>query len=356
MELWFAHIVFVYPADGTKTAKSLLYKTESVMYSSRISGLGYYLPKKKLSNQDLEKHITTTSEWIEQRTGIQSRHIAEPEEMPSDMGMKASLQALKQANLQPSELDFIIVATLYPDQLMPNTACVLQEKLGVPQSGALDISAACSGFLYAFTIANQFIQTGTYKNILIVGTEALHHITNYEDRTTCILFGDGAGAFILSRNTNANTSRVYHQELKAYGELGHLLKLSAPGAKHPPLKNTEKENYYIQMEGRKVFKNATQMMIYHYDNTLKHVQKQNQIDWIVPHQANKRILNKFCETTGFPKQKVIINIDTTGNTSSASIPICMGEAVEQGLIKRGQNILMIAVGGGMTSSSIFFKY
>ncbi len=323
---------------------------------SEVTGLGYYLPEKTLTNTDLEKMVNTSDEWIRKRTGIVKRHIAGPEEHPSDMGLKASLQALKQAGLKASDLDFIIVATLYPDQLMPNTACVLQHKLGLSsKTGALDISAACSGFVYAFTIAEQFIQSGKYRHILVVGTETLHRVTDYKDRSTCILFGDGAGAVILSQDQKPGC--IHHHNLKAYGHLGSLLTLKNPvdsrfrGKGGPPPPSS-----YIQMEGSRVFKEAVQMMCYHYRDTLQSPSPPPPIDWIVPHQANARILSKFCDSTGFPKEKVIIDIHETGNTSAASIPICMGRAIEKGQIKKGQNILMVAMGGGMTSGSVFFKY
>ena len=323
--------------------------------------MGYYLPKKTLTNFELEKMVDTSDEWIRQRTGIHSRHIASEEELPSDMALRASVQALKQAEMKPEELNMILVATVYPDQLMPNTACVLQRKLSVSGCAALDISAACSGFVYAFCIANQFIQNKTYKNILIVGTEALHHITNYEDRNTCILFGDGAGAFILSQNDQKEKGCVYHQELKAYGELGSLLYLAAPGANHPPsLTNTssvKKTDCFIQMDGKKVFKQAVQIMRAAYHKAMEDTGfTQKEIDWIAAHQANERILKKFCEASGFPQEKVIFDIKDTGNTSSASIPISICRAVERGQIKKGHNILIITMGGGMTSGSILLRY
>ena len=325
----------------------------------RISGLGYYLPKKVLTNQDLEKIVDTSDEWIRQRTGIESRHIADESELPSDMALQASLKALQQSGIKAEELDLILVATLYPDRLMPNTACTLQQKLGVSNIPSLDISAACSGFVYGLSIANQYIQTGTYKNILLVGTETLHHITNYEDRTTCVLFGDGAGAFIVSQNKEQEKGRICHQELKAYGELGPLLFISSPGAQQASKKDLKvaKKDTYIQMAGQQVFKKAVQIMCEAYNKTLKDTgYTSSQIDWLVPHQANERILRKFCKATGFSEKKVIFDIKETGNTSSASIPLSMARAVEQGKIKRGQNILMIAMGGGMTSGSILLKF
>ena len=320
--------------------------------------MGYYLPKKTLSNFDLEKMVNTSDEWIRQRTGIQSRHIAGKDELPSDMAVKASVKALQQAGMKAEELDFILVATVLPDQLMPNVACTLQHKLAAPQAAALDISAACSGFVYAFCIANQFIQNGTYKNILVVGTEALHHLTNYEDRNTCILFGDAAGAFVVSQNSTPETGSVYHQELKAYGELGSLLYIPAPGAKYPANSpDLKKEDFFIKMDGKKVFKKAVQIMCSAYEKTLKETGFiSDQIDWILAHQANERILRKFCEVSGYPEEKVIFDIKDTGNTSSASIPVSMCRAVEQGKIKKGHNILMITMGGGMTSGSVLLRY
>lgn len=325
----------------------------------RISGLGYYLPKKVLTNQDLEKMVDTSDEWIRQRTGIESRHIAGEGELPSDMALKASLQALEQSKMKPEDLDFILVATLYPDQLMPNTACELQKKLGVSKIPALDISAACSGFVYGLSIASQYIKTGVYKNILVVGTETLHYVTNYEDRSTCILFGDGAGAFVVSQTDDPEKGCIHHQELKAYGELGDLLFIPSPGARQAAKRNfiMDKQTSCIHMEGQKVFKKAVKVMCDAYEKTLKETGRMpDQIDWLVPHQANERILKKFCKSTSFPEEKVIFDIKETGNTSSASIPLSLARAVEQGKIKRGQDILMVAIGGGMTSGSIFLRY
>ena len=333
-----------------------------------ISGMGYYLPKKILTNQDLEKMVDTSDKWIKQRTGIERRHISNENELPSDMALKASLKAFEQSQLKPEDLDFILIATLYPDQIMPNTACKLQKKLNISHIPCLDISSACSGFMYGLSIADQYIQTGTYKNILLVGTETLHHVTDYKDRSTCILFGDGAGAFLLSQNKDPKTGgRVFYQELKAYGELGSALFISAPGAKHSAKKDNysssegtpseDKAEPYIQMDGQTVFKKAVQIMCESYKNALNKTSfSPEQIDWIVPHQANERILKKFSKLVNFPEEKVIFDIKETGNTSSASIPLSMARAVEKGKIKRGQNILMLAVGGGMTSGAVLLRY
>ena len=325
----------------------------------RINGVGFYLPQKILSNYDLEKMVDTSDEWIRKRTGIQNRHIASENELPSDMALKASEQALKQSKLLPKDLDLILVATVYPDQIMPNTACELQRKLGIFETPSLDISAACSGFIYGYSIASQYIKTGASKNILLVGTETLHHITNYEDRSTCILFGDGAGAFVLSASQNPKTGCIHHQELKAYGDLGYLIRVPSPGACYASQNptNFDKKENYIQMDGHKVFKHAVRMMSLAYQKTLEDTgHKPTEIDWIVPHQANERILNSFCEVTHFPKEKVIFDIKDTGNTSSASIPISFARAVQSGKIQRGQNVLLLAVGGGLTSGSLFIRY
>ena len=223
----------------------------------------------------------------------------------------------------------------------------------------MDISAACSGFVYGLSITSQYIHTGTYKNILVVGTETLHHITNYEDRTTCILFGDGAGAFVVSQTDDPESGCIYHQELKAYGDLGELLYIPSPGARQAVKKEVAKGKNAtcIHMDGQKVFRKAVQIMCDAYEKTLKDTGRTpDQIDWLVPHQANERILKKFCKSTSFPEEKVIFDIKETGNTSSASIPLSVARAVEKGKIKRGQDILMVAMGGGMTSGSVFLRY
>ena len=328
------------------------------MFYSSISGLGYYLPKKTLSNTELERMVDTSDEWIKRRTGIESRHIASPTELPSDMGGFASRQAMQQAALNASEIDLILVATLYPDQLMPNTACILQAKLEA-KCPAMDISAACSGFVYAYAVADQFIQTGAYKNVLVVGTEAMHHIINYKDRSTCILFGDGAGACILSQNTSKNKGFTYCHKLYADGQLGHWLQIPSPGALTPPTGNQTvlQKDYCIQMDGQKVFKKAVEIFALGYHDALKQsgLNAKN-LDWIIPHQANKRIMQQFCKITQFPEEKTIFDIQHTGNTSAASIPLSFARAVEQNKIKRGQNILMLAVGGGMTGGALLIKY
>ena len=357
---WFALTTCAFPVGGIKTDR--LFCLKSVM--SQVKGLGYYLPANTLTNQDLEKRVDTTDEWIRKRTGILKRHIASPNEMPSDMALKATHKALKAAGLQAKDLDLILVATLYPDHIMPNTACVLQDKLGISSKcAALDLSAACSGFVYAFTVADQFLQTRTYQNILVVGTETLHHITHPTDRSTCILFGDGAGACILSQSENKTC--IHHHELKTHGGLGSLLTLKTPGAQNPPaslpgkIKSTGQadDSFYIQMDGPQVFKKAVEMMEHHYRQLTQNMDlSQTPIDWIVPHQANARILTRFSENTGFPREKIIIDIHDTANTSAASIPIGLCRALHKGLVKRGQNILMIAVGGGMTSGHVFFRY
>ena len=326
-------------------------------YYPYIKGLGMYLPKKVLTNEDLEKMVDTSDEWIFQRTGIKSRHIAGDGELPSDMALQASLMALKNAGIDAKKIDLIMVATLYPDRLMPNTACTLQHKLSLEATPAFDLSAACSGFIYGLSIANQFIASGTYKNILLVGTESLHHVVNYKDRGSCIIFGDGAGAVVLTGTTDPEKAFVYHQELKSFGNLSDILYIESPGAKSPPCANTPKENYCITMNGKIVFKKAVKILCDMFEKTLKDSKKTKEdIDWIVAHQANVRILKSFAKIVHFPEEKIILDIETIGNTSSASIPISLHRAVAGGKIKRGKNVLFMAVGGGMTSGCMLMKY
>lgn len=328
------------------------------MYQSYVRGTGSYLPEKELTNKDLEKIVETTDEWILSRTGIESRHIAAPDQVTSDLAKIAAERALEAAGISAGELDFIFFATTTPDQIMPNTASVLQHKLKAANCGALDVTAACSGFLYCHSIADQMIRTGAYKNILVVGAEVLSRFVDYEDRTTCILFGDGAGAAVISRAPEGSDSQVFGHKLAADGSLGDLLSLPAGGSALPARQNTIDEKlHFVKMNGREIFKAAVRTMAKCCAEVLDNVKMPAQeIDWLVPHQANTRIVEAVVKQFDFPMDKVIIEIEKMGNTSAATIPVAFDKAVRDGRIKRGQNVMFTAFGGGLTSGSLFIKY
>lgn len=327
-------------------------------YRSRVAGIGSYLPEKVLTNQDLEKMVETNDQWIVERTGIERRHIAAEGEATSDLSLHASQRALKDANLNPEDIDMIIVGTVTGDRQMPSTACYLQSKLGARNVMAFDLNAACSGFIYGVSIADQFIRSGMYKNILVVGAEVLHRFVNYKDRETCILFGDGAGAWIISRAEENEPNIIASTHLHADGDLAELLTLPGGGSIMPQSAHVlENDLQFVQMKGREIFKNAVRTMAL----CCKEALAQNnvtpeQIDWIIPHQANKRIIEAVADQFDFPMERVIVYLHETGNTSSASIPLAFDWAVKNGKIKRGQNILLTAFGAGLTSGSILLRY
>lgn len=328
------------------------------MYHSVIRGTGSYLPPKKLTNQDLEKLVDTNDDWIKKRTGIESRSIAEDGVLTSDLALEASKEALEQAKLTPKNLDMIIVATTSPDTVMPNTACILQHKLQAPSCLAFDLYAACTGWIYGVSIADQFIKTGTYKNILVVGSEILHHLINYKDRNTCVLFGDGAGAGIISRSEETDKGIILSSHLHCDGSLGHLLVQKAGGVANPvSQKMIDDDEQFLTMNGREIFKNAVRAMV----KSSKEAMEANKvtsddIDWVIPHQANLRIMDATTQNLGIDPKKIICELADMGNISAASIPRCLNKAIKDGRIQRGQLILITAFGGGLTSGSILFRY
>jgi len=327
-------------------------------YRSRVAGIGSYLPEKVLSNEDLEKMVDTNNQWIVERTGIERRHIAAPDQTTSDLCVEAAHLALKDANLNPQDIDMIIVGTVTGDYQMPSTACYVQSKLGCRNIMAFDLNAACSGFVYGLGIADQFIRTGVYKNILIVGAEVLSRFVNYKDRETCILFGDGAGAWILSRTDANDKNLIESSHLHADGDLADLLLLPGGGAKNPQSAEVlEKNQQYVHMKGREIFKNAVRTMALCCKEALEaNNVKPAEVDWVIPHQANKRIIEAVADQFKFPMERVIVYLHETGNTSSASIPLAFDYAVKTGKIKRGQTILLTAFGAGLTSGSVLLRY
>lgn len=328
------------------------------MYRAKIAGTGSYLPEKILTNLDLEKIVETNDQWITERTGIRERRIAAPEQATSDLALIASQRALEMAGLTPKDLDLIIFATVSPDFIMPCTAAVLQDKLGARTVFSFDLSAACSGFVYGVSIANQFIKCGTYKNILVVGAETLSRIVNWKDRETCILFGDGAGAAIISRAPGGETSEILSEHLYADGALNHLLEIPGGGSRIPFSQKVLDENlHFVRMKGREIFKNAVRTLADCCNEALEHNQITiDKVDWVVPHQANSRILEALAKQIKLPMERLILNVEKTGNTSAATIPIALDEAVRDGRIKRNQLVMLAAFGAGLTSGSILLRF
>lgn len=331
---------------------------QPVLFRTKIRATGSYFPEKKLTNADLEKLVETNDQWIRERTGIHSRHIAAAGECTSDLALKASLRALDAAKMTPDDLEMIIFATVSPDQVMPNTACVLQQKLGCRNIMAVDISAACTGFVYALSMANKYIQTGMYKNILVVGAEVLHPYVNYKDRETCILFGDAAGVAIVGRADEDEKSEILSEHLYADGQINDLFVLPAGGSKIPFSQDVlDKNLQFMTMKGREIFKHAVRTMSHCCSEALEtnHLTKDD-IDWVIPHQANLRILEAVAKHFGIPNEKVIVNLHHTGNTSAATVPTALDEAVRDGRIRRGQLVLLTAFGAGITSGSILLRF
>ncbi len=327
-------------------------------YRSRISGTGSYLPDKRLTNDDLAQLVDTTDQWIRERTGIRSRRIAEDSQVTSDLAVEAARRALDAAQLSPKDIDMILVATVSPDQPMPNTACIVQHKLGAPQCMALDISAACTGFVYGFSIADQFIRTGTYKNILVIGAEVLSRYVSYKDRDTCILFGDGAGAAVISRSEESQPSMVYSVHLHADGSISDLFVLPAGGSAIPFSARVLEENLqYVRMKGREIFKHAVRAMSQSCDEALQaNGMQPSDVAWIIPHQANSRIIEAVAKHFGIPMDKVVVEIEEMGNTSAATVIVALDRAIRDGRIQRGQNLLLTAFGAGITSGSLLMRY
>lgn len=328
------------------------------MFRSRISATGSYLPKKTLTNQEIESMVETTAEWIFDRTGINERHVAAQDEVTSDLCVHAAKMALDRAKLTAHDIDMIIVATVSGDHVMPSTSCMVQAKLGCRPIFSFDLGAACSGFVYSLAIADQFIKTGFYKNILVIGAEVLSRIVNYKDRNTCILFGDGAGCAIISRAEENQKSQIYSSHLFADGLLGHLLELPAGGSKLPISPEVlERELQYINMKGKEIFKNAVRTLVDCAEIALKtNNVKLEELDWFIPHQANMRITEAVAKHFKIPFEKVVSTIDYTGNTSAASIPIALDKAVTDGRIQRDQLVLLSAFGAGLTSGSSLLRF
>lgn len=330
-------------------------------YEAKILGTGMYVPKKVVTNFDLEKIVETSDQWIYERTGIKERHICSTEggEFPTDMAKIATEEALKNAGLNPNDIDFIIFASVTPDVKLPNSACILQVKLGITNNcTCLDISVACSGFVYGVNMANSFIKTGMAKNVLVVGSEMLSREVNWKDRNTCILFGDGCGAAIVGRAEENSNSKILSTILSSDGTGGEFFDQPVGGAVTPITNEHILEgSHFMQMKGKEMFKVATRTLA---ENGRKVIEmagmNKDQIDWIVPHQANIRIIETTANLLDVPMEKMIVNIEKYGNTSAATVPIAFHEAITDGRIKRGDLVLFDAFGAGLTAGATLLRY
>lgn len=320
-----------------------------------IVGVGKYLPKRVLTNADLERMVDTSDEWITTRTGIKERRLAAKNEAASDLAIKASQEALKDAGIAPQELDLIIAATITPDMQFPSVSCLLQKALLAKKAACFDISAACAGFVYAIVTAQQFIAAGLYKNTLVVGSEVLSRITDWKDRNTCILFGDGAGAAVLAQ---VNSGGILSGYLGSDGTQGELLMLPGGGSRHPASLDTiEKRQHYIKMKGNELFKLAVNIMTQAAQAALKQAGlKCSDIDLVIPHQANIRIIMVVAKKLGLPPEKIYLNIAKYGNMSSASTATALCEAVKEGRIKKGDIVLLDAFGAGLVWGACVIKW
>ncbi|MBC8203994.1 MAG: ketoacyl-ACP synthase III [FCB group bacterium] len=321
-----------------------------------VSGTGHYLPERILTNADWEKMVDTSDEWIITRTGIRERHVAAPEEATSDLSTKAALSALENAGLAPEDVELIIVGTVNPDMKFPSASVFVQHNIGSARAAAFDVGGACCGFLYSLTIADALIGTGVYKNAVVIGTEILTRMIDWTDRNTCVLFGDGSGAVVLEKSDGERG--LLSSTLQSDGSLTHLLYYAAEGTRYGASHETlDKGLHAMMMNGREVFKHAVRQMA---DSSIKAVEmaglKPEDIDLLIPHQANIRIIDATAKRLGFGDDRVVVNIDKTGNTSSASIPIAMDQAHRAGRLQKGMNVLMTVFGGGLTWGAAVLKF
>ncbi|VAX37946.1 3-oxoacyl-[acyl-carrier-protein] synthase, KASIII [hydrothermal vent metagenome] len=320
-----------------------------------IIGLGHYLPKRILSNTELEKLVDTTDEWIFTRTGIKERRLAQKNEKNSDLAIKAATEALKNSKIDPEKLDLIIVATISPDSNFPSVACLVQKALNAKNAAAFDISAACSGFLYGITTAKQFLTTGFYKNALVIASEKFTHLLDWTERTTCVLFGDGAGACVLA--PVKGDRGIVADYLHAQGQYGNLLSVIGKGREPLDQKTQTIILPQLVMHGKELFKVAVNSMADAVTVALKKAKlKLKDIDCVVPHQANDRIITGVAKKLGVPKEKIFINIEKYGNMSAASIAVALYEAVEEKRIKKGSIVVLVAFGAGLVSAANIVKW
>jgi len=323
----------------------------------KISALGTYVPPRLLTNADLEKLVDTNDEWIMSRVGIKERHIADKGVGTSDLAAEAARQALTQRGIDASELDAIIVATVTPDMMFPATACLVQHKIGAPKAWGFDLSAGCSQFVYALQVGAQFVQTGAHKKVMVIGADVMSAIIDYTDRATCVLFGDGAGAVILEPSEDDSLGLIdFLHEVDGSG--GDFLSMPAGGSLHPSSHETvDKKMHYVHQDGAAVFKFAVRKMAEFSVETLKRNNLTgDDIDLMIPHQANLRIISATADRLKLPPEKVVINIDRYGNTTGATIPLAMQSAIEDGRLKKGSLVLLVAVGAGFTTGTTLLRW
>lgn len=325
-------------------------------YSVGISGTGSYVPEKILTNDDLSKMVDTSHEWIVSRTGIEERRIAPKDMASSDLSTEAAKRALEDANLNPEEIDLIIVATVTPDYNFPSTACIVQKNIGAVNAAAFDLNAGCTGFVYGVATGANFIKTGVYEKVLIIGGETFSRIMNWKDRNTCVLFGDGAGACVLERCEEGYGILAY--ELGSDGSNHQALIQPAGGSREPAsMDSIANDLHYLHMDGKEVFKFAVRAM---ENSSLKALELANMdiddLDFLVPHQANIRIINSARKNLNLPEEKVYVNLNKYGNMSSASIPVALDEAIKNRRIKKGDSVLLVAFGSGLTWGSIILRW
>ncbi len=325
---------------------------------SRILGTGHYLPSRVLSNADLEKMVDTSDEWIVERTGIRERRIAAPDEAASDIASNAAIQALSMAEIDAKELDLIIVTTISPDMPLPSTAMYVQQKIGARSyCPGFDLAAACAGFIYGLSIADSLIRTKQVKYVLVVGVELLSRILDYEDRTTCVLFGDGGGAAVVGPASGGGRG-IISTHLYADGSQAKSLYIPGGGSRMPASEQTVRDKqHFVHMAGQDVFKFAVKSLSSAIQTGLKSSDlSAKDIDWVIPHQANIRIIDAVASRCKIPKERFYINIERVGNTSSASIPIALDEAIRNGLVQSGQNLLFCALGAGIAWGSALIRW
>jgi 3-oxoacyl-[acyl-carrier-protein] synthase-3 len=326
------------------------------MIRTRVLGTGSFAPEKVLSNHDLERMVDTSSEWIIERTGIEERRIAESSVTSSDLAVEAATRALQAASLNPEDIDLILVATATPDMIFPATACIVQDKIGAKSAAAFDILAACSGFLFALASADAFIRSGIYKTVLVIGAETLSKITDWTDRNTCVLFGDGAGAVVLVAEEDGRGILSTH--LHTDGSMADLLCIPGGGSLNPAsLLSVESGLHFIKMKGNETFKVAVRALEEVVVEALEHNgYSASDIDMLVPHQANLRIIQATAKRLNLPMEKVVITLNKYGNTSAASVPMALDEAVRDGRIKDGSLVILEAFGGGLSWASALIKW
>ncbi|PHY10740.1 MAG: 3-oxoacyl-ACP synthase [Acidobacterium sp.] len=322
-----------------------------------IKSLATYVPPRLLTNADLEKMIDTTDEWIMQRTGIRQRHIVDPGVATSDLAAEAAKEAIKRAGLKPEDIDLIIVGTVTPDMLFPSTACLVQHKIGATKAWGFDLSAACSAFTYSLTVGSQLVAAGGVKNALVIGADVMSSIIDYTDRATCVLFGDGAGAVVLAPSSDPNLG-ILDFEHMIDGSGGGALCMPAGGSRMPASHETvDQRLHYVKQDGQTVFKFAVRNTGEICERLLKRNNLTgHELDLFVSHQANKRIIMSAAERIGMPEEKVVINIDRFGNTTAATIPLALNDAVESGRLKKGHLIMLTSVGAGFTVGSVLVRW